>query len=732
MSNRIEFFCGATPPMSKAVPSFFFEHIPQNIDKSSINVFQHAKESFSLEYAIFDPKTVRINMYPVAGGWSRQKKLDRGIATIQQFSTALGLHPDFHQIRPLDIFVMFDVLKTSFQIDPDFPKYYCGGFLGLPGTVEPPITSADGFTDNLLEILTEDPQFALIQFVFKSIKVPRKYQVKEEQDKHVAKVRFDIQQGRVEQRFQPQRMNVMEELGCFEFSPRILVVETSPEALKSKLDRLSVLFISKGFKVRFYPTFFRRFSSFKSLCSKRKLVSPIVLDGSSLMSFIAPPQRQFSHEGYTLVPNKADYTLSTGVSEPSPQRAINLGIPIISGKTSNVPLLLDGKDLCRHMAVFGMTGEGKSRYIYGLIKEFYQKGVNFLIFDPKGEYLPPIQTFCDDFLYLKPGSTSYPWGINLFQIPTNDAGDPLIPLEDHIQFVVSVLEHIFDDVDTVSPQMRRMLHLAVIQTVKNQGDFRSFLFYLSNPDELGMKGAYLENTAAGIINRIEKLFFGNTGRCFTVSRTTFEIANLLDRNAILDLSAFEAMEDQSGRQIFLNVLFQNLYYFVRTSRAPFKDESLPQNVFILDEIQKLAPVKNFRSQSPESMIGRGPWTLRAYDISMVFIGTEPIIDQPMLTNTGLLTIFFTKFNPFEVANMLGLPRNEYEQLRHLLKSKRDERRCIISINGQISLLKTNEFVFDPDSSVDLDELSNRPLQKQLLESYQELYFNPIEELLVKK
>ena len=717
--------------MSDTIPSFHFTHIPQNVDRSSINVFQHAKETFVLEYAILDPKSVHIYMSPNKRGWFRKKGLDSGIATIQQFATAMGLHPDFHQIQSTQIRRVLDFLQASFRIGSDGPRFFCGGVLGLEGTAEPPITTADGFTNDVLEILTDNPQFALLQFIFKSIKVPKEYRSEEEHDRHLSHVRFDIQQGRVERRFQPQRMNIMEETGCFKFSPRILVVENSPEALKAKLDRLTVLFVSKGLKVRTYPTLFRRFSAFKSLCMSRKLVSPIVLDGSSLMGFISPPQQQFCHDGYTLVPNKTDYTLSTGVSETSPHHAINLGIPIISGKTSDVPLLIDGKDLCRHMAVFGMTGEGKSRFIYGLIQEFHQKGVNFLIFDPKGEYLSPVKTFCNDFLYLKPGSTSFPWGINIFQIPLNDAGHSLIPVEDHIQFVVSILEHIFDNEDAVSPQMRRMLHLAVIQTVKDQGDFRRFLFYLENPDELGMKGAYLENTATGIINRVEKLFFGNTGRCFTVSRTTFEVANLLDRNVIIDLSAFEAMEDQSGREIFLNVVFQNLYYYVRTFRAPFKEESLPKNVFVLDEIQKLAPAKNFRSRSPETMIGRGPWTLRAYDISMIFVGTEPIIDQPMLTNTGLLTLFFTKFNPFEVANLLGIPREEYEQLRQLLKVKQDDRRCIISVNGQISLLKTNEFSLDPDLDMDLEELSNRSFQKQLRESYQQLYFNPIQEILTK-
>ena len=714
--------------MTQNMVTFNFENIPLNVDKSSIKVFQNAKETFSLEYAIFDPKTVRMNMVPVEYGWFRKKGVDRGIATIQQFATALGLHPDFHKIGPTPIHLVLELLQTTFQVGSDGAKYYCGGILGTGGKVERPITTAEGFSEDILEILTEFPQFAFVQFVFKSIKLPKEFQTDDNnKDNRMSQVRFDIQQGKVERRFQPQKINIMEETGCFEFSPRILVVEASQESLHSKLDRLSVLFVSNGFKVRSYPTFWRRFSSFKGLCLKRKLISPIFLDGYSLMSFITPPQRQFSHEGYTIVPNKADYLLSTGVSVASPQQAINLGIPIISGKTADVPLLIEGKDLNRHMAVFGMTGEGKSRFIYGIVKEFYQKNVKFLIFDPKGEYLPPVQSFCNDFIYLKPGSTTFPWGINIFQVPQNETGDNIVPLEDHIQFVVSILEHIFEDADAVSPQMRRLLHLAVIQTVKDKGDFKTFLTWLNNPNKLGMKGAYLENTAAGIMNRIEKLLFGNTGRCFNIRQTTFDVSNLLEHNAIIDLSAFEAMEDQTGRQIFLDVVLQYIYYFARSFRVPFKEETLPKNIFILDEIQKLLPSKSYGKKSPESMIGKGPWTLRAYDISMLFIGTDPIIEQPMLTNAGILTVFFTKFDPYVISNLLGIPKNEYERLRNLLKVKQDERRCIVSINGRISLLRTHDFSINLQLSVDLETLQNLPLQKRLREAYQNLVFDPLKE-----
>jgi len=716
--------------VNKEPLAFSFEQIPLNVDKSSVKIFKNTKETFSLEYAIFEPKTVRIYMYSIERKWFRKKNSERGLATIRQFASALGLHPDFHRTTSVPIHLVLNNLNSTFQIDPEDRNsltYYSGGISVVNGRSETTITLTESIIDDILEILTEEPRFAYVQFVFRSVDPPKDFFPKEnEKFTNKLQLHFDIQQGKVERRVNPIVANIFEETGCYEFSPRIIVVESCRESLKDKIERLTVLFGSKGLKINSYPTFTKRFSSLKKMCEKTKIVSPILLDGYSLINFIVPPQKQFSHEGYFLVPNKKSYSLSSGLKSVASNQTINIGNPIISGKTSNIPLLLEGKDLSRHIAVFGMTGEGKSCFVYGLIREFYEKNVTFLIFDPKGEYLAPIQSFCDNFIYLKPGSTSFPWGINFFQVPRDNKGEDIIPKEDHIQFVVSIFDHFFED--EVSPQMRRLLHQAVIRTIKDHGDFRTFLSWVNRPKDLNIKGAYLENSAAGIVNRIEKIFFGNTGRCFTVKQTTFEVTELLKHNTIIDLSAFETMEDQRGRKIFLDIIFQFLYYFIRSSRAPFKEDSLPKNVFILDEIQKLIPVTNYRGMSPMSMIGRGPWTLRAYDVSMIFVGTDPIVDQPLLTNTGLKSIFFTNFDSYQIASLLGKSKHDYEELRSLLKVKQDERRCIISLNGSVFLIRTNDFSFNFQA---YSEPLHLPFQKQLYDSYQKFVFNPTEELFLK-
>jgi hypothetical protein len=60
--------------MTEVSTAFNFEHIPRNIDKSSIKTFLNTKGTYSLEYAIVNPQDVFINMHAVARGWFRKKK----------------------------------------------------------------------------------------------------------------------------------------------------------------------------------------------------------------------------------------------------------------------------------------------------------------------------------------------------------------------------------------------------------------------------------------------------------------------------------------------------------------------------------------------------------------------------------------------------------------------------------------------------------------------------------
>ncbi len=56
--------------MTEVADAFKFEHIPRNIDKSSIKVFVNTKGIYSLEYGIIQPQDVFIHMHAVMTSFS--------------------------------------------------------------------------------------------------------------------------------------------------------------------------------------------------------------------------------------------------------------------------------------------------------------------------------------------------------------------------------------------------------------------------------------------------------------------------------------------------------------------------------------------------------------------------------------------------------------------------------------------------------------------------------------
>ena len=645
---------------------------------------------------------------------------------IQSYATAMGLHPDFHLVGNDPIQRLLKLVKPKFTLNNE-DQFISAGLKSKDIDSLGSFSPSDCFIDGLLEILTNKPTFAFIQITFSACKTPREYKFNQESD-FPKKLLFDIQKGKVQNHYSNFRMKFLEEKGFFNFSIRILVVESEPDHMNSKMEQIRFFLNANGIKTCIYPSRLRWFKRFKKQLLARTLNPKLLIDAASLMYFLTFPTKEYATKGYRIVPNKHNYGLSTSIHQGINDELICAGIPIISGKTTEDPFYLAGKDLSRHMGVFGMTGEGKSRFIFNLISQFYTKGVKFLIIDPKGEYLFPIQSFCDDFVFIKPGSKDYPWGVNIFHIPVDSDGKNLISIEDHIQFVVSLLENIFDKKNELSPQMRRLIQVAVIKTVQERGNIKTFVELLDKPSSLGLKGIYLENTSAGVINRISKLLFGTTGRCLSVSETTYNIVSFLNNNIIFDLSAFESMEDISGRQLVLEILFQYLFYVVRKFRKPFKAERLPKNVFILDEINKILPQPSYRFSSPNTIIGKGPWTLRAYDVSMIFIGTDPLLELPMLTNAGIIAMFYSKFDPYKISNLLGTTLAEYQQLQSLLKAKSDERRCIISVNRNLTLLKTLKFDINPSLLAPDHPKKMKVNQAHLKDLYKSRYLTQINEI----
>ena len=59
------------------------------------------------------------------------------------------------------------------------------------------------------------------------------------------------------------------------------------------------------------------------------------------------------------------------------------------------------------------------------------------------------------------------------------------------------------------------------------------------------------------------------------------------------------------------------------------------------------------SKSTNSL-SQGPLAFTSYDTAFIFIGTDPTVAKPILTNSAIQIYFYTRFNPSSVAKILEL------------------------------------------------------------------------------
>ncbi|MHA1447977.1 MAG: helicase HerA domain-containing protein [Candidatus Hodarchaeales archaeon] len=345
----------------------------------------------------------------------------------------------------------------------------------------------------------------------------------------------------------------------------------------------------------------------------------------------------------------------------------------LRGQVEKIPL----SAFENHASIWGLTGEGKSRFLYGLSKEIMKSGVKLLIIDLKGEYHPAIGD--DDLIYLKPGSKMNPFMINMFELPVG------LQVEDHVQFIYSTFVNVIGS-ENISPQMNELLRKGILHTVQTRGDFKYFLETIEDPLRLDIKGSYLESTAAALYQRISKFSFGTAGKVFDNGKSNINISAFLKNNIILDLQLFNTNENFTGLSVFLNVLFHQFFHALKRERKSINISGNIRNMIIIDESQLVIGFKDRKKDRP-SIIEKLPWVIRAYGCSMIFAGTDPIISDTLLYNTGLSIVFFTKQSPVIMSNILGTTVANYLNLR----DKLEKRMFILSIRGQMTILKTLEF-----------------------------------------
>jgi len=377
--------------------------------------------------------------------------------------------------------------------------------------------------------------------------------------------------------------------------------------------------------------------------------------------------------------NIVDYENPTLTSKNFSE-GIPIGFKIIPGLKKPPIIKVSFEDLTSHFCCFGLTSQGKSRLMYSFLSFIDKTDKNFLVIDPKGEYFEALADTKKSILYYKVGSLEFPLSLNIFSIPEG------LNADNHIQFIYSLLLSVMGD--DVTPQMNRLLFKAIEHTITNFGSMKDFVNLLEHPEILKIKGSYLEMSGNAVLNRILHLIIGPAKNCFYVKHSSINFSELSINNVIIDLSIFELVESTISRKIFVNTFLHYFIHSIRYRNSSIREFGDITNFIILEEIQKIAPLTFKGKNEINSFIGLAPWTVRAYGISMGFVGTDPNVETPIITNTGINIIFYSKSNIENMLKLLGIPNVEY--LKYLTDLK-ERRIFLLNYKGNLTLVKSFDF-----------------------------------------
>jgi hypothetical protein len=363
---------------------------------------------------------------------------------------------------------------------------------------------------------------------------------------------------------------------------------------------------------------------------------------------------------------------------------------------------IDKKDLSTHISCFGLTSQGKSRFIYSLLHQLSKINIKFLIFDLKGEYMQSLDNKFSNLYFYKIGSKTANLFLNIFDSPQG------FDKEDHINFLHSLFYQVIGE--NATPQMIRILHEAIKRTVFENGSFKNFMFFLKNPKVLGITGAYLELSVAGLLNRILPLTSGISGKCFNVQKSNIDYHILMNNDVIIDLSLFEETENNIVRKILVNMIYYYYINFLRRKRGKLRNPESIKNTIIVEEAQKIVP-SNFDGRNEiKSPLGMSTWTTRAYGVSMIFIGTDPIIESSIITNTGVTLLFYGKYDLHLMSKQLNV---SYDYLKEILPILRERQMFLYCNKSETQLCKSFDYVTPSKESIAYQYFNSIRIKKEI-------------------
>lgn len=323
------------------------------------------------------------------------------------------------------------------------------------------------------------------------------------------------------------------------------------------------------------------------------------------------------------------------------KKMIQIGNVYHLGETTATPVELDLNSLAMHTFISGSTGSGKSNIVYHILSELRKKSVPFLVIEPaKGEYH---KVFPDVAYYGTNPSIGAVLQLNPFAFPKE------IHVLEHIDRLVEIISVCWPMYAAMPAVLKDSIERAYrvagwnLKTSHNKISeklFPTFSDVLHELDTTISESKYSQDTKGDYIGslstRLKSLTNGINGEIFTGNE--IDLAQLFDRNAIIDISHVGSMETKA---LIMGIVVLKLQEY-RISHAKGMNSPL-SHITVLEEAHNLLK-KTSTEQSQESANVQGKSVemltntiaeIRTYGEGFIIVDQAPnMLDTAVIRNTN--------------------------------------------------------------------------------------------------
>ena len=298
-------------------------------------------------------------------------------------------------------------------------------------------------------------------------------------------------------------------------------------------------------------------------------------------------------------------------SDFGPQtKTLTLGDILDKGNPTSQKYRLSLPNLTKHLAVFGLTGSGKTNTIHHLLRQLWKnERIPFLVIEPaKAEYraLATMDEFRDDLLVISAGidrTAACPLRLNPFDFePGSDTDANRVHVLTHIDRLKATFNASFP----MYASMPYILEEAILEVYRERGwdlgrsenrfvdvynqDFRDYLptlrdLYWKVTEVVRRKGYYQEqqmNIEAALKARLSSLLVGAKGTMLETPRS-LPSKDIFERPVIIEL---ENLGDDDEKAFLMGLIVSRLYEWRKATFSNNSTQAL-RHVLVIEEAHRL-------------------------------------------------------------------------------------------------------------------------------------------------